>query len=587
MSEQDQNLRAFWAGQGLFFPPVDKAVFNLNVGFVGSNELFHNLKYEVNLFVLTPENWQETLISVRLDFILVESCFITCTGDWENAQSSVENDQSDLSSIIQYAISDDIPVVYWMTLDGDYFPIFKKFARKMKNIFCVDLMAVESFQREGISADYLPVAIQPKIFNPLKWDKNDGDRDFNIIADNLADILSHHDAYKAFLERLSHYKFHLYDSLNNIWKSKTTPLNPFKGNVLGSVGFASRAELVNRAKIFTSFSPSDKTKMTQVRLALEAAACRLPVIHKGTIGDKDMRTSFVLTHETDDEFFAEIVRMQEDPLYMERVGHKAWRYVIDNHTISHRVVSICDMLLISCEWKRYPKVSMITPTMRPQFIPRTIQQFDQQSYPEKEIVLVVNSNFIDYQKLANDYNHRNDIQVHFLPKEKNAGACMNLGISHATGEYVFRFDDDDFYGPHYIGDYMLYCKAVDADIIGKPARYWIKNEEKFCNLRKLTNAKYCTIFSSKHLGHDKIPISGNSIGGKKEVFLNVIIPDTYRVADTAFHLKVNCMNYKCITTDKFNMVFWRRENSEHTWHWSQSNSLEESLSWLTLEDLYC
>ena len=59
-----------------------------------------------------------------------------------------------------------------------------------------------------------------------------------------------------------------------------------------------------------------------------------------------------------------------------------------------------------------------------------------------------------------------------MPESRNLGSCINFGAAHATGEYIAKMDDDDFYGPAYISDLVLSALESGADITGKKATFF-------------------------------------------------------------------------------------------------------------------
>lgn len=592
-NEKFRDVRHYWVGNKLEYPPVEKPIFNLKIGFIGSSELFHNFEYEANIFLLTESNYTSAIQSCDFDFILMESCFTTCTGDWENAQLSDANGLPELVELIRRSKSNNIPVVYWFTLDSEYYSIFFECAQEASHIFCADLLSIDRFREDEIEAEYLPPAVQPKFFNHLSEYSEEQRKGLNLVSDSLEDILTFKDSYQQFLHRLSYYNFQLYDSLNDVWKSKTQFLEGYKEHILGSVSFLTRQELLKSSEIFISLTPSNKTITTQIRLALEAAASRMPVVHRGVIDDNDPRSLFVLSHEDDDSFFVEIVRMEEDPIYKERLGHKAWRHVMQNHTFSHRIAAISKKLHIECDWTEYPKVSLITPTIRPHLIPWTVDKFDQLLYPDKELMLVFNGNYKEFVRYQQKYEERADIQVFYMPKEKHAGTCMNLGIVKASGIYVFRFDDDDFYGPNYILDYMLYTKIEPIDIIGKCVNYLLTGQEKALRNRKIRNCFYNLKFNFQQFGNENPPpMAGNSYGGKRAIFLEYPYRDSFGTADFGFrHLTLGKIkrrgsnSIRVVMTDRFNLVFWRENNSEHIRKWNAEYCSETTE--LYIQDVFC
>src|SRR5690606_39605886 len=56
------------------------------------------------------------------------------------------------------------------------------------------------------------------------------------------------------------------------------------------------------------------------------------------------------------------------------------------------------------------------------------------------------------------------------------GACMNLGLEAADGDFVAKMDDDNFYGTHYLDDLLDAFDYTDAGIVGKWAHYvWLRS----------------------------------------------------------------------------------------------------------------
>ena len=60
------------------------------------------------------------------------------------------------------------------------------------------------------------------------------------------------------------------------------------------------------------------------------------------------------------------------------------------------------------------------------------------------------------------------MRILHLPASVNLGFCMNEGIKHAQGEFWFKVDDDDYYGPHFVEDVIDAYAYSGADIVGKP-----------------------------------------------------------------------------------------------------------------------
>ena len=95
-----------------------------------------------------------------------------------------------------------------------------------------------------------------------------------------------------------------------------------------------------------------------------------------------------------------------------------------------------------------------------------MKTYEQQTYPNKELVLVFNGPEAPSYKELGLNRIRNDVKIANVPGEMFAGACLNHGISIAEGEYCLRIDDDDYYGANYILDMILQAKSIDCDLFG-------------------------------------------------------------------------------------------------------------------------
>lgn len=111
---------------------------------------------------------------------------------------------------------------------------------------------------------------------------------------------------------------------------------------------------------------------------------------------------------------------------------------------------------------QYPLISCTLPTFnRFHFIPVTVKNFLDQTYPNKELVIVDDSDdektetFIKNIKLPNVHYHR-------FPKYK-VGRKRNIAAEVCNGSIIAHWDDDDWYSPDRL---MHQYSALTAANIG-------------------------------------------------------------------------------------------------------------------------
>ena len=117
----------------------------------------------------------------------------------------------------------------------------------------------------------------------------------------------------------------------------------------------------------------------------------------------------------------------------------------------------------------FPLVSVICPTYnRPQYLPTAIRCFFQQTYPNKEMIIVDDG--MSVCSIPADervrYIHVND--------RMTTGAKRNLGARRVNGDVIANWDDDDWSHPHRLEDQVQrllktgkavtgYCATVRFD----------------------------------------------------------------------------------------------------------------------------
>jgi glycosyltransferase involved in cell wall biosynthesis len=95
-------------------------------------------------------------------------------------------------------------------------------------------------------------------------------------------------------------------------------------------------------------------------------------------------------------------------------------------------------------------VSIITCTNRPNYLNNLLQNYNRQRYAQKELIIIINNNAIPlspYQQLAK--KHKN-IKIYRKPEHQTLGSCLNYAVTKCKYHTIAKFDDDDYYAPHYL-----------------------------------------------------------------------------------------------------------------------------------------
>lgn len=108
-------------------------------------------------------------------------------------------------------------------------------------------------------------------------------------------------------------------------------------------------------------------------------------------------------------------------------------------------------------------MSCIMPTCnRRRFVPRAIQYFLRQDYPEKELVIIDDG----ADRVADLIPSDPRIRYFGLPQCASTGAKRNLACKHATGTLIAHWDDDDWYVSWRLTYQVGQLLEANADICG-------------------------------------------------------------------------------------------------------------------------
>jgi len=112
--------------------------------------------------------------------------------------------------------------------------------------------------------------------------------------------------------------------------------------------------------------------------------------------------------------------------------------------------------------------SIISCTNKSQCFRNIFLNYTRQKYANKELILVINA--LDLRpKMKQQLIHFPDIRpvVICLAPEITLGECLNVAISRANGEYMSKFDDDDYYGADYLKNNLVTLEKHKAKLSGR------------------------------------------------------------------------------------------------------------------------
>ena len=116
---------------------------------------------------------------------------------------------------------------------------------------------------------------------------------------------------------------------------------------------------------------------------------------------------------------------------------------------------------------RKPLVSIYIPTYnRSSLLKRAVQSVLSQTIKDLEVI-IVDDNSTDNTSEVISILQKRDERVIYLKNNKNMGACFNRNraISESRGKYITGLDDDDFFLPMRLENFLTYWEHKNSDSI--------------------------------------------------------------------------------------------------------------------------
>jgi hypothetical protein len=119
--------------------------------------------------------------------------------------------------------------------------------------------------------------------------------------------------------------------------------------------------------------------------------------------------------------------------------------------------------------QRPPGVSVVAATNRPEMLDRMVANVALQDYPNLELVLALHGDgFPVADPVAPDGLA---LTVLRFPADAVFGHVLSAASAAASGEWVAKMDDDDWYGTEHISDLVLAAGYSGADLVGKGSEF--------------------------------------------------------------------------------------------------------------------
>lgn len=248
-------------------------------------------------------------------------------------------------------------------------------------------------------------------------------------------------------------------------------------------------------------------------------------------------------------------RIHQDELFA-RDGHRLLRAVMRGSTATHRVRSLADQLGLTVP-PLDRTVSAVVPTSRAHEIDNTLANLGRQEDVDVELVLVLHGFTLPAEELrrrAEEAGVRNLVLVE-ADRSLTLGAIMNLGVEAASGRYVAKMDDDNYYGPQFLADLVDSFAYSGAGIVGK-----------WCHYVWLTGSRAVVLRFPQHEHRFTDRVQGGAMLFEGDVIRELSFGDLPRRVDSDILDRAKAAGIGIYSGDRYNFVSVRgTDRHSHTW----------------------
>jgi len=146
------------------------------------------------------------------------------------------------------------------------------------------------------------------------------------------------------------------------------------------------------------------------------------------------------------------------------------------------------------------------------------------------------------------------VEVVELPSGWSLGRCLRFLSQMSSGDAIFRFDDDDYYGPNYLLDQVALLQTTGSGIVGKVS-YPIYFERVDRAVLRRPGQEFRALLLE----------SGATLGYRREVAEQIAWPNMTNGEDTEFLVRALLAGVPQVCGDRWNFCCLRGDLSQHTW----------------------
>lgn len=436
---------------------------------------YRGYQCEADLIQLDPEDWQETLLRHKPQFLLVESAWRGQSLRWRQKVGGLEFSQDQtLRQLANWCRSQALPSVFWNKEDPANFGHFIAAARYFDFVFTTDICSLPRY-RDILGHDRvfdLMFAAQPILHNPINKDQEKIGR----VAFAGTWYNQKHPARRTNLRLLLtpalDYDLHIYDRMFESKHKNYLFPEIYQHCIKGCLTYDEMLAVYKKYHVFLNVNSVSESPTMFSRRVFELLACGTPVISSYSAGIAQLFPEVVKLCHTEADTALHLEDLLGDEEYRDKVALQGQRMVFNRHTYKQRLARMVDCMGLKAIETYTPGVTIVSICKDPKAVRQAISCFQDQNYTPKELIILKPSggsfNFdpLDYQIPGQQHILLLSLRLDALVRDT---AERVLGLAHFP--YISFFAAGDYYAPDFLVDLMHAFTYTEADVVGKSSFY--------------------------------------------------------------------------------------------------------------------
>ena len=527
------------------------------------------LRYEADLVLLTPKQWKRQLERAQPTFLLVESAWSGNNGEWRYLLTNYKSrDVNPLRDLVKHCREHGLTTVFWNKEDPPNFEVFIDAAKEFDFVFTTDADCIPKYKEIcGHDRVYLMAfACQPRLHNPCR-EKSWPRYPVCFAGSWMEKYSERRRSLDDLLEPALAFGLHIFDRNFKVngYDSRYRFPDRYQSAIKGSLDYEHMLTAYRCYDVMMNVNTVTDSPTMFSRRVFESLACGTPVISTDSVGLEATLGGYVRITRNSQDTTSHLNELLADEERRMREGHLGYRYVHTHHTYRHRMEDMFLEVGVKSERSaRQPSVSVVIATCRPNNVKFAIENYRNQVYGEKELLLVLNNAIFDVGSIEVQTKDLHNVRILQIDGSVTLGDSLNRGVEEASGDYIAKMDDDDYYGENYLSDMMLAADFSGAEILGKGTYFVHMKAENITALRSVASQHEFTDF-----------VAGATLTGRREVLREIRFPDCTRGEDSSLLATASKAGCRIYSADAFNILVVRgTDHQRHTWDIGDSDFLK-------------